>query len=69
MTDKELVARFFKEGYENRNFSFVLDCMAENTTKIKNMRQYLLAALYNAPMTINSYYASLAQHDIASGRI
>ena len=48
---------------------FVLDCMAENTTKIKNMRQYLLAALYNAPMTINSYYASLAQHDIASGRI
>ena len=29
MTDKELVARFFKEGYENRNFSFVLDCMAE----------------------------------------
>ena len=48
---------------------FVLNCMAENTTKIKNMRQYLLAALYNAPMTINSYYASLAQHDIASGRI
>ena len=48
---------------------FVLDCMAENTTKIKNMRQYLLAALYNAPMTINSYYASLAQHDIAAGKI
>ena len=48
---------------------FVLDCMAENTTKIKNMRQYLLAALYNAPMTLNSYYASLAQHDIAAGKI
>ena len=51
------------------HIEYVLSCMAENTTKVKNMRQYLLAALYNAPMTIDSYYSSLAQHDIAAGRI
>ncbi len=51
------------------HIEYVLSCMAENTTKIKNMKQYLLAALYNAPMTIDSYYSSLAQHDIAAGKI
>ncbi len=49
------------------HIEYVLDCMAQNTTKVKNMKQYLLAALYNAPMTIDSYYSSLAQHDIAAG--
>lgn len=49
------------------HIEYVLDCMAQNTTKVKNMKQYLLAALYNAPMTIDSYYSSLAQHDIAEG--
>ena len=51
------------------HIEYVLSCMAENTTKVKNIRQYLLAALYNAPMTIDSYYSSLAQHDIAAGKI
>lgn len=51
------------------HIEYVLDCMAQNTTKVKNMKQYLLAALYNAPMTIDSYYSSLAQHDIAAGKI
>lgn len=39
---------------------YVMDCMKENTTKIRNIRQYLLAALYNAPATISSYYAALS---------
>ena len=51
------------------HIEYVLDCMAQNTTKVKNMKQYLLAALYNAPMTIDSYYSALAQHDIAAGRV
>lgn len=45
--------------------SYVLDCMRENTTKIRNIKKYLLAALFNAPTTISSYYTSLAAHDMA----
>ena len=42
---------------------FVLMCLKENTTQVRNMRQYLLASLYNAPMTMHNYYASRVQHD------
>ena len=44
---------------------FVLQCLHENTSKIKNIKQYLLATLYNAPLTINSYYSALVSHDLA----
>ena len=44
---------------------FVLQCLHENTSKIKNIKQYLLATLYNAPLTINSYYSALIRHDLA----
>lgn len=43
---------------------FVLLCMKENTTQVRNMRQYILAALYNAPLTMYNYYASQVQHDL-----
>lgn len=43
---------------------FVLMCMKENTTQVRNMRQYILAALYNAPLTMYNYYASRVQHDL-----
>ena len=42
---------------------FVLDCMRENTTKIRNIKQYLKAVLFNAPSTIDSYYTALVNHD------
>lgn len=48
---------------------FVLSCMKQNTTKVRNMKQYLLAALYNAPLTISNYYASMVQHDMANGKL
>lgn len=51
------------------HIEFVLDCMTENTTKVKNMKQYLLTSLYNAPMTIHNYYTSLVQHDMNSGTL
>ncbi|WP_027204764.1 DUF6017 domain-containing protein [Butyrivibrio fibrisolvens] len=51
------------------HIEFVLGCLKENTTHIKNMKQYILAALYNAPITINNYYSSLVQHDMATGKI
>ena len=42
---------------------FVLMCLKENTTQVRNIRQYLLATLYNAPMTMHSSYAARVQHD------
>lgn len=45
---------------------FVISCMKENTTKIRNMKQYLLAALYNAPLTISNYYSSRVNYDMAN---
>lgn len=45
---------------------FALDCMRENTTKIKNIKQYLLTVLFNAPATINNYYSSRVNYDLYS---
>ena len=55
-------SRFLK--LEASHVQYVMDCMKENTTYIRNIKKYLLTALYNAPTTINSYYASLVQHDL-----
>ena len=60
-------SRFLK--LDSEHIRFVVNCMKENTTKIKNIRQYLLATLYNASFTISSYYSALVQHDMAEGRV
>ena len=44
---------------------FVMDCLKQNTTRIRNIRQYLLTALFNAPSTMSSYYTALVAHDMA----
>ena len=63
----ELVkSKFMKLNSEH--IRFVLDCMQENTTKIRNIKQYMKAALFNAPSTIGSYYTSLVSHDMYGGR-
>ena len=49
------------------HIEFVLDCMRENTSKIRNIKQYLRAVLFNAPSTIDSYYTALVAHDMAGG--
>ena len=54
---------------DSEHIRFVLDCMRENTTKIRNIKQYLRAALFNAPSTIGNYYTSLVAHDMASGAL
>ena len=48
---------------------YVLERMDENCTDVRNIRAYLLTALYNAPATIDSYYTAKVNHDMASGRI
>ena len=47
---------------------FILDCLAANTSPIRNMKQYLLAALFNAPTTIQLYYQNKVNHDLAARR-
>ena len=46
------------------NIEYVLERMRENTTYVRNIKKYLLAALYNAPVTMDSYYTSLVSHDL-----
>ena len=55
-------SRFMK--LDSSHVQYVMDCMKDNTTYVRNNKKYLLAALYNAPTTINSYYSSLVQHDM-----
>ena len=64
----ELVKSKFMK-LDSEHIRFVLDCMRENTTKIRNIKQYLRAALFNTPSTIGSYYTSLVSHDMASGAL
>lgn len=45
---------------------FVMDCLRQNTTRFRNIRQYLLTALFNAPSTMNGYYTALVAHDMAA---
>ena len=47
------------------HLEYVLECMRENTSKVKNIKQYILAALYNAPNTISGYYQSKVNYDLA----
>ena len=61
----ELVKSKFMK-LDSEHIRFVLDCMRENTTKIRNIKQYLKAALFNAPSTIGNYYTSHVSHDMAS---
>ena len=45
------------------HIQYVLDCLHENTSEVRNMKQYLLAALFNAPATISPYYQNRVNHD------
>ena len=55
-------SRFLK--LNSSHIEYVLDRMRDNTTYVRNIKKYLLAALYNAPATIDSYYTSLVSHDM-----
>ena len=55
-------SRFLK--IDSSHIEYVLDRMRENITYVRNIKKYLLAALYNAPVTMDSYYTSLVSHDL-----
>ena len=60
-------SRFLK--LNSSHIEYVLDRMRENTTYVRNIKKYLLAALYNAPATIDSYYASLVRPAVSIGTL
>ena len=49
---------------DGEHIRFVFDCLKENTTQVRNMKQYLLTVLYNAPATIENHYAAQVNHDL-----
>ena len=49
---------------DSGHIEYVISSLHENTTKVRNIRAYLLTSLYNAPTTINSYYTALVNHDM-----
>lgn len=49
------------------HIQFVMDSMHENTSRVRNIRKYLLSVLYNASMTMDSYYSALVNHDLYGG--
>ena len=59
-------SRFMKLNADH--IKFVLKCLAENSSPIRNMKQYLLASLYNAPTTMQLSYQNQANHDLAIRR-
>jgi hypothetical protein len=57
--------RLMKVGYSH--IQYVFECLEKNTTQVRNIRQYLLTALYNAPSTIHHYYSAEVRHDMYGG--
>ena len=58
-------SRFLK--LDSSHIEFVMDCLKKNTTEIRNMKQYLLTVLFNAPTTISNHYTSQVNHDMNAG--
>ncbi len=51
------------------HIEYVMECLKENETKPRNIKQYLLSTIYNAPLTMKSYYQAWVNNDIAEGRL
>lgn len=67
VSGQEYPAALVKSKFLKLNYShieYVMDCMGKNTTKIYNIRAYLMAALFNAGSTIRSYYKAMVNFDM-----
>ena len=58
-------SRFLK--LDSSHIEFVMDCLQKNTTQVRNMKQYLLTVLFNAPTTMSKHYTSQVNHDMNAG--
>ena len=61
------VVRSWLKKLNADHIRFVLGCLSETTVPVRNMKQYLLASLYNAPTTMSLYYQNKTNHDFARG--
>ena len=57
--------RFLK--LDSSHIEFVMECLHNNTTEVRNMKQYLLTVLFNAPTTISNHYTAQVNHDMYAG--
>ena len=64
----EVVRRQFLK-LDAEHIRFVIDSLRENTTEVRNIRQYLIATLFNAPLTISNYFRSRVNHDMSKGLV
>lgn len=58
-------SRFLK--LDSSHIEFVMDCLKKNTTQVRNIKQYLLTVLFNAPTTMSNSYTSQVNHDMYAG--
>ena len=58
-------SRFLK--LDSEHIRFVMDSLQKNTTEVRNMKQYLLTVLFNAPTTISNHYTAQVNHDMYAG--
>ena len=54
---------------DSHHMEYVLDCLRNNTAEVRNIKQYMLATIYNSRITIDSYYQQMVNHDMATGKI
>ncbi len=58
-------SRFLK--LDSSHIEFVMECLHNNTTEVRNMKQYLLTVLFNATTTMNNHYTAQVNHDMHAG--
>ena len=58
-------SRFLK--IDHGDIDYLLFALSRNTTKVKNIRAYLIAAIYNAKTTQSNYYGAEVRHDLYGG--
>ena len=58
-------SRFLK--LDSSHIEFVMDCLHKNTTEVRNIKQYLLTVLFNAPSTMSNSYTAQVNHDMNAG--
>ncbi len=58
-------SRFLK--LDSSHIEFVMECLHNNITEVRNMKQYLLTVLFNAPTTMNNHYTAQVNHDMHAG--
>ena len=67
LTDRKIPAKLVRERFRaltSHHIEYVFDCMKKSDTEIRNIKQYLLTSLFNAPATLESYYRAKVSHDL-----